>query len=98
MTRLLTNTTWSCMELILYGFPDRARANFAHVMALLCVCMCRLLFFTEEVITEVAEGQAEDVDLAVKAARAAFEKGSWWVFALVIGRVGQPLSFMTCTS
>lgn len=46
----------------------------------------------------MAEGQAEDVDLAVKAARAAFEKGSWWVFALVVGRVGQPLSFTTCTS
>lgn len=32
---------------------------------------------TEEVICEVAEGDKEDVDLAVKAARDAFEKGPW---------------------
>ena len=32
---------------------------------------------TEEVICEVAEGDKEDVDLAVHAARAAFESGSW---------------------
>ncbi len=32
---------------------------------------------TEEVIAQVAEGDAADVDLAVKAARAAFEKGPW---------------------
>ncbi len=32
---------------------------------------------TEEVITQVAEGDAEDVDRAVKAARQAFEKGPW---------------------
>jgi aldehyde dehydrogenase (NAD+) len=32
---------------------------------------------TEEVITEVAEGDAADVDLAVKAARKAFETGPW---------------------
>lgn len=32
---------------------------------------------TEEVICEVAEGDAEDVDLAVHAARAAFETGPW---------------------
>ena len=32
---------------------------------------------TEEVICEVAEGDAADVDLAVHAARAAFETGPW---------------------
>ena len=32
---------------------------------------------TEEVICEVAEGDKEDVDLAVHAARSAFESGSW---------------------
>ncbi len=32
---------------------------------------------TEEVICEVAEGDAEDVDLAVHAARSAFETGPW---------------------
>lgn len=32
---------------------------------------------TEEVICEVAEGDKEDVDLAVRAARDAFEKGPW---------------------
>jgi aldehyde dehydrogenase (NAD+) len=32
---------------------------------------------TEEVIAEVAEGDKEDIDLAVKAARAAFERGPW---------------------
>ncbi|XP_028774063.1 aldehyde dehydrogenase family 2 member C4-like [Neltuma alba] len=32
---------------------------------------------TEEVITEVAEGTEEDVDLAVKAARVAFDSGPW---------------------
>ena len=32
---------------------------------------------TEEVICEVAEGDAEDVDLAVDAAREAFDNGPW---------------------
>ena len=32
---------------------------------------------TEEVIAQVAEGDAADVDLAVKAARKAFESGPW---------------------
>lgn len=32
---------------------------------------------TGEVLARVAEGAAEDIDLAVKAARAAFEKGAW---------------------
>src|SRR4051794_6741846 len=32
---------------------------------------------TEEVIAEVAEGDATDIDLAVKAARKAFESGPW---------------------
>ena len=32
---------------------------------------------TEEVITEVAEGDAADIDLAVKAARRAFDSGPW---------------------
>jgi len=32
---------------------------------------------TEEVITQVAEGDAADVDLAVKAARKAFQSGPW---------------------
>ena len=32
---------------------------------------------TEEVIAEVAEGDAADVDLAVKAAREAFDNGPW---------------------
>ena len=32
---------------------------------------------TEEVICEVAEGDKEDIDLAVHAARSAFESGSW---------------------
>ncbi|XP_020590336.1 aldehyde dehydrogenase family 2 member C4-like, partial [Phalaenopsis equestris] len=32
---------------------------------------------TGDVITEVAEGDKEDVDLAVKAAREAFDHGSW---------------------
>jgi aldehyde dehydrogenase (NAD+) len=32
---------------------------------------------TEEVITQVAEGDAADIDAAVKAARAAFDKGPW---------------------
>jgi aldehyde dehydrogenase (NAD+) len=32
---------------------------------------------TEETIAEVAEGGAADIDLAVKAARAAFETGAW---------------------
>jgi aldehyde dehydrogenase (NAD+) len=32
---------------------------------------------TEEVIAEVAEGDKEDIDRAVKAARAAFESGPW---------------------
>ncbi|MEQ8638312.1 aldehyde dehydrogenase family protein [Gimesia maris] len=32
---------------------------------------------TEEVIAEVAEGDAADIDLAVKAARKAFESGPW---------------------
>ncbi len=32
---------------------------------------------TEEIITEVAEGDAADVDLAVKAARRAFDEGPW---------------------
>lgn len=32
---------------------------------------------TEEIICEVAEGDAEDVDLAVHAARSAFESGPW---------------------
>ncbi len=32
---------------------------------------------TEEVIAEVAEGDAEDIDLAVKSARSAFESGPW---------------------
>src|SRR5690242_7596394 len=33
---------------------------------------------TGEVITRIAEAQAEDVDLAVKAAHAAFQEGSDW--------------------
>src|SRR6201991_2290806 len=33
---------------------------------------------TEEVLTEVAHGKAADIDLAVKAARKAFEDGSEW--------------------
>ncbi|MEQ9065193.1 MAG: aldehyde dehydrogenase family protein, partial [Gimesia chilikensis] len=32
---------------------------------------------TEEIIAEVAEGDAADIDLAVKAARTAFETGPW---------------------
>src|SRR5882672_10968609 len=32
---------------------------------------------TEEVIAEVAEGDVADIDLAVKAARKAFDSGSW---------------------
>ncbi len=32
---------------------------------------------TEEVIAEIAEGDAEDVDLAVDAAREAFDHGPW---------------------
>ena len=32
---------------------------------------------TEEVIAQIAEGDAEDIDLAVKAARKAFEEGPW---------------------
>ncbi|MCA9124102.1 MAG: aldehyde dehydrogenase family protein [Planctomycetales bacterium] len=32
---------------------------------------------TEKVIAEVAEGDAADIDLAVKSARAAFESGTW---------------------
>ena len=32
---------------------------------------------TEEVVTHVAEGNKEDIDLAVKAARKAFESGPW---------------------
>ncbi|KAE9588200.1 hypothetical protein Lal_00003246 [Lupinus albus] len=32
---------------------------------------------TEEVITEIAEGTKEDVDIAVKAAREAFDSGPW---------------------
>jgi len=32
---------------------------------------------TEEVIAQVAEGEAADIDLAVKAARKAFERGPW---------------------
>lgn len=32
---------------------------------------------TEEVITEIAEATKEDVDIAVKAARKAFDSGSW---------------------
>src|SRR5882724_1111202 len=32
---------------------------------------------TEEVIASVAEGDAADIDLAVKAARKAFETGDW---------------------
>ena len=32
---------------------------------------------TEEVIAEVPEGNKEDVDLAVQAARAAFDTGGW---------------------
>lgn len=32
---------------------------------------------TEEIITQVAEGDGADIDLAVKAARRAFEKGPW---------------------
>lgn len=32
---------------------------------------------TEEAITRVSEAQKEDVDLAVKAARAAFDHGPW---------------------
>lgn len=32
---------------------------------------------TEELIAEVAEGDKEDIDLAVKAARGAFESGDW---------------------
>uniref|UniRef100_A0A2N9FYT8 Aldehyde dehydrogenase domain-containing protein n=1 Tax=Fagus sylvatica TaxID=28930 RepID=A0A2N9FYT8_FAGSY len=32
---------------------------------------------TEEVITRVAEGDKEDIDLAVKAARKAFDHGPW---------------------
>src|SRR5262245_16097200 len=33
---------------------------------------------TEEVLTQVAEGKAEDIDRAVEAARRAFEPGSAW--------------------
>lgn len=32
---------------------------------------------TGEVIADVAEGDAEDIDRAVKAARKAFDEGSW---------------------
>jgi len=32
---------------------------------------------TGEVLSNVAEGDREDIDRAVKAARAAFEKGPW---------------------
>ena len=32
---------------------------------------------TEQKITDIADGQPEDIDLAVKAARKAFDKGSW---------------------
>lgn len=32
---------------------------------------------TGEVITHVAEGDAEDIDIAVKAARHAFDEGPW---------------------
>lgn len=32
---------------------------------------------TEEVITRIAEGDKEDIDIAVKAAREAFDHGSW---------------------
>ena len=36
---------------------------------------------TEEVIKEVAEGDEGDIDLAVKAARKAFEEGPWSTMA-----------------
>ena len=32
---------------------------------------------TEEVIAQVAEGDAEDIDAAVRAARQAFDRGEW---------------------
>ena len=41
---------------------------------------------TEEVITQVQEADAADVDLAVKAARAAFEIGSPWRSMAASGR------------
>jgi aldehyde dehydrogenase (NAD+) len=33
---------------------------------------------TEEVIGQVPEAGAEDVDMAVRAARSAFDQGVWW--------------------
>lgn len=38
---------------------------------------CYTYMYTEEVITQVAAADKEDVDLAVKAARKAFEDGPW---------------------
>lgn len=48
---------------------------------------------TGEVITRVAEGDKEDVDLAVKAARAAFDHGPWPRFP---GAVRNPHSVLYC--
>jgi len=40
-------------------------------------CFPSMILSTEEVIAHVASGAAADVDLAVKAARAAFDSGPW---------------------
>lgn len=45
---------------------------------------------TEEVIAKVAEGSTEDVDLAVKAAREAFDNGPW-------PRFSGAVSTLSCT-
>lgn len=45
---------------------------------------------TEEVITEIAEASKEDVDIAVKAAREAFDYGPW---PRMTGAVSSYLSF-----
>nr|GMC69839.1 aldehyde dehydrogenase family 2 member B4, mitochondrial [Ipomoea batatas] len=42
---------------------------------------------TEEVITHVAEGEAEDINRAVAAARKAFDEGPWPKMSAYVGRI-----------
>ena len=80
----MTNTTldtqvagYAAAMAWLAGGPKQMLINGKHVAALSGKTFQAINPATEEVVAEVVEGDAADVDLAVAAARAAFESPAW---------------------
>ena len=53
---------------------------------------------TAEIIAHVAEGDAEDINRAVAAARKAFDEGPWPKMTAYVRRICLPLLFGFCFS